>query len=463
MGERLVKNKIQISLKKKIICGVVISMVLSTIFIYQYNEEKKKQNKLQMLSDKYYGKSVIEYQRQAFSKALMYIDKAIGYVKNEKNYQLRVTINQSLLDTNAMVDDYTNLIKLNNQEAAYFNERGNLYLSKKNYEKATADFESSLKLNNKQENINKLLQQTYLQIENYDLAYQWAEKLYRLYNSEENYMIYLQAGYFNKKYDEILTEALKAYQIKPTDALATIVANCYYQKGKYTKALEYYNLISVKSSEIYLLMGYDSYLKEDYQKAKEYLLLSNNQDESVLAMINGCDLYLNDQGEELAKSKFLDKNGNFVNDYYKYLAYEYYNQGDYLQTIKYLLIYLEKTNDASQYFIVANCYNLIENYDEAITYYSKSIDHDLESGNCYYNRGIIYLNKQQYQNAVTDFEHSYELNIKLDYSKYNQGIAYMNMSKFKESTQCFLKVVAISSDQDLITKAKDILSRYYVS
>lgn len=39
----------------------------------------------------------------------------------------------------------------------------------------------------------------------------------------------------------------------------------------------------------------------------------------------------------------------------------------------------------------------------------------------------------------------------------------MNMSKFKESTQCFLKVVAISSDQDLITKAKDILSRYYVS
>ena len=457
------KNKIQISLKKKLIYGIVISIILSTIFIYQHNEEKKKQNKLQMLSDKYYGKSVIEYQRQAFSKALIYIDKAISYVKNEKNYQLRVTINQSLIDIDAMINDYTNLIKLNNQNTAYFNDRGNLYLSKNNYEKAIADFENSLKLKLKQESIIKLLQNAYMQIEKYDKAYQWAQKLYQLNNNEENYLLYLQAGYFNKKYDEILKDALKSYQSKPSDALATIVANCYYQKGKYPKALEYYNFINGKSSEIYLLMGYASYLNEDYQKAKEYLLLSNNQDESVLAMINGCDQYLNNRGEELAKSKFLDENGNFVNDYYKYLAYEYYNQSDYLQTIKYLLIYLEKTNDASQYFVLANCYNLIENYDEAITYYSKSIDHDLESGNCYYNRGIIYLNKQQYQNAVTDFEHSYELNIKPDYSKYNQGIAYMNMSKFKESTQCFLKVVAISSDQDLITKAKDILSRYYVS
>lgn len=172
------KNKIQISLKKKLIYGIVISIILSTIFIYQHNEEKKKQNKLQMLSDKYYGKSVIEYQRQAFSKALMYIDKAISYVKNEKNYQLRVTINQSLIDIDAMINDYTNLIKLNNQDTAYFNDRGNLYLSKNNYEKAIADFENSLKLKLEQESIIKLLQ-NYISLFSYlFISYQMSAKPY---------------------------------------------------------------------------------------------------------------------------------------------------------------------------------------------------------------------------------------------------------------------------------------------
>lgn len=456
-------KKIKLSLKNKIIIGIVVSMLLSMVFIYQRNEEKKELDKLQSLSDKYYGKSLVKYNERVFIKALEYIDKAISYVRNEQNYQLRVSINQALLDKEAMIEDYTNLIELNDQNSDYYNDRGNLYLLKEDYDKAIVDFESSLNLKESQEDIIKSLQSIYLQVENYEKAYQWAKTLYQLNDRLDNYLLYLQAGYLTQKYDEALEGALSVYESQANDSLSTIIANCYYQKEQYSKALTYYNKIVEKSDEVYLLMGYASYLTEDYQRAKEYLQLSNNQDESVLAMIDGCELYLKEQSSELNKTQLLDENGKFVDEYYKYLAYEYYNQGNYHQTIKYLLLYIEKTNDASQYFILANCYNLVDNYDEALNYYSRSIEHNLESGNSYYNRGIIYLNKQQYQNAIDDFGHSFELNTKPDYSKYNQGIAYMNLSKFKESTQCFLKVVEISNDQDLISKAKDILSRYYVS
>ena len=39
----------------------------------------------------------------------------------------------------------------------------------------------------------------------------------------------------------------------------------------------------------------------------------------------------------------------------------------------------------------------------------------------------------------------------------------MNQSLFKESTKCFIEVRDTSSNEELVSKAKDILSRYYVT
>ena len=95
--------------------------------------------------------------------------------------------------------------------------------------------------------------------------------------------------------------------------------------------------------------------------------------------------------------------------------------------------------------------------------YSECIERDIQKGNCYYSRGVLYLQNKDYKKAVTDFQNSYNLGIKKDYSKYNQGVAYMNQSLFKESTRCFIEVRDTSSNEELVSKAKDILSRYYVT
>ena len=283
-------------------------------------------------------------------------------------------------DYNGAIAKYTEIIQINPNYTAAYNNRGNVYHEMQNYSAAISDYTKAIELK-----------------PNYALAY---------YNRG---LIYQNM----QNYNAAIADYTKAIQINPKDA------DSYYNRGLAYNYKQNYNAAIVDCTKAIELnpqyadaytcrgvayddMGNYNAAIADYTKAIK--INPNNS----LAYNNRGNAYKNMSNYNAA-----------INDYTKAIqlnpqyATAYYNRG--------------------------NAYYQLKNYNQAITNYNKAIELNPQHANAYYNRGLIYKNSKQYNEAISDFSNYIRL-VPNDKDGYEQrGYCYQQLGDNARAQADFAK------------------------
>lgn len=92
------------------------------------------------------------------------------------------------------------------------------------------------------------------------------------------------------------------------------------------------------------------------------------------------------------------------------------------------------------------------NYKQAIEYYSKGIESNLNDASLYNNRGLAYYNLEQYDKAIADYTKAIEIKPDFADAYYNRGLAYFkkgssyNLEPRKKAISDFTKAIELRPD-----------------
>jgi protein O-mannosyl-transferase len=86
-------------------------------------------------------------------------------------------------------------------------------------------------------------------------------------------------------------------------------------------------------------------------------------------------------------------------------------------------------NHAKALFIIANCYNSLNQLDTAISFYNKSISIVTDDGDFYFRRAIAFGKKQDFDRCLEDLNQSIELNPLNFEAFYWRGVAKVNLKQ----------------------------------
>jgi tetratricopeptide (TPR) repeat protein len=143
-----------------------------------------------------------------------------------------------------------------------------------------------------------------------------------------------------------------------------------------------------------------------------------------------------------------------MNDYKKYLddgIYEF-QCGKYNEAIENINKSIELKNDWEiPYFYRAASYQALENYDEAILDYTKSLQINDKLTDAYYNRARILLSRKDIENpnitrAILDLEKALELDPNFIEALYAMGAALKKMEKYQESLKYLDRAIELQPD-----------------
>lgn len=464
-------------MKKTVLIFISLFFIVASIPMYQYVKKKeadynKEQAKLQSKSKQYYNKAFDCYQKNQLYEAKQNLDQSLSYYKYDKSYILRAVIYEESNQLDKAIEDYGELIKIDEKNKKYYNSRGYLYYKQKKYDQALKDFDQSLTLNKNQKDIQYYTGLIYQIKKEYKKSLEVINELIAQEENDDYYILAAEDYFYLKKHKKTIEMINKC--TNKDEYLLELLGDSYYELKDYKSALNYLNQVT-PSKNVYYKQALCYYYLKDYEQALVCFGKYDGNDKKIQKIIEDCkkqENVIQQEGvtNENMQSSGIQKESDYIESNKELLKYEnynkavkYYEEKNYEQAIVYLKKYIKETQNQEAKYFLAYLYHLSDQVDQAIQMYSECIDHGIQKGNCYYSRGILYLQKKEYKKAVNDFQDSYDLGIKKDYSKYNQGVAYMNQSLFKESTKCFIEVRDTSSNEELVSKAKDILSRYYVT
>lgn len=460
------------NIKNKTIIFIIIITLLAgstlpwvTGNIVQLYEQAEGSQEVMTAQD-YYNLACLYYEDGMYVEALEAIAQANTLGKSEENYLLQLSIYNDMGSMSEVAETFTKLIEFNPDELNYYTGRGAAYTELGEFELAISDFVYVMEVDENNIEVCTTLVQLYQDIDELDMALKYAELLYNIEETADNLLMIIQLATNVAAYDKVITYGELDIDASISDEVGKLVGNAYFMKAEYEQAFLVLESVANKDDQVYMLLGYAAYNQLLFEEALEYLNEIEEMTDDVQDMIELCQEQIdNTQSQvevEISEAE-VETSETTENIDYKALSYEAYNNKDYDKAIDYIIEYMETTSEVGLDYYLANCYSFNGNDNKAIEHYGISIEKNEEVGESYYNRGLIYLENEEYEEAIVDLGQAYDLGENQDYAIYNQGIAYMNISNFQASTQCFLTVVEISDDEELIAKAEDILSRYYVT
>lgn len=90
------------------------------------------------------------------------------------------------------------------------------------------------------------------------------------------------------------------------------------------------------------------------------------------------------------------------------LGQKYFREADYFKSMTNYLKALKVDPNLKISFQLANTYIMLDDYDNAITYYEKSLFEGTEKSIVYNNLGYAYFEKGYYQDAINNFSKAYQ-------------------------------------------------------
>jgi len=84
----------------------------------------------------------------------------------------------------------------------------------------------------------------------------------------------------------------------------------------------------------------------------------------------------------------------------------------------------------------------------------------IDSAMAYFNRGLVYANKEDMDRAISDWDKAIELDPDFSAVYYNRGIAYANRGETQNAIADFKKVLELcSADETLCSYAQHMLQK----
>jgi tetratricopeptide (TPR) repeat protein len=357
--------------------------------------------------------------------------------ENDENYYSRGNFyNKYLEDYDKAIKDLSKAIELDPEDLYNYFDRGNAFGNSQQYNRAIAD---------------------YLKIEELDKDQSFTKSNY-IYNN-------LAVGFQNlKQIDKALEYYTKEINLRPNSSLgyrnrADLYAKKLndYEKAEadYTKAIE----LEPENDENYYYRGnfYNKYL-EDYDKAIKDLSKAIELDpEDLYNYFYRGNAFGNSQQYNRAiadylKSEELDKDQSFAKSDYLYnniaLTFEYLEQYD--NALAYYTKEINISPDAPiGYRNRADLYaKKLNDYEKAEADYTKAIELEPENDENYYSRGNFY-NKylEDYDKAIKDLSKAIELDPEDLYNYFDRGNAFGNSQQYNRAIADYLKIEELDKDQ----------------
>ena len=129
---------------------------------------------------------------------------------------------------------------------------------------------------------------------------------------------------------------------------------------------------------------------------------------------------------------------------------------------------LELKNDWEiSYFYRAVAYHALENYDEAMLDYTKSIQLNPNMTDAYYNRAKIILSESnspmsEIKKAIADLEKALELDDKFVDALFAMAAAYKKLGEYHKSLEYLEKLLQITPDAVHAKALKKLILQKYV-
>ena len=263
---------------------------------------------------------------------------------------------------------------LNPNDAAFYNNRGEVYLREGKVDEAIDDFNTVIKLHpklaaayNKRGIAYKEKGELGRAIKDFDKAIELKPDYVIAYSNRG--AVHCSKG----EHNQAIADCSKAIELKPD------YANAYNNRG-----------------EAYLFKGQVDEAIDDYNKAIE-------------AKSDFAEAY-NGRGVAYGKKGEIDKAIN-----------------DYNMAIRFNPEFVEAYNNRGNVFLLKG------EFDKAIENYSKSIKNSPKDARPYSNRGVAYLQKGEFDKTIEDASKAIELDEKLPNAYYNRAEAWLRLKEWDEA------------------------------
>jgi tetratricopeptide (TPR) repeat protein/S1-C subfamily serine protease len=190
--------------------------------------------------------------------------------QNANYYAVRGGCYLQLKEYKQAIDDYTQAIKIDPKDARYYVIRGNTYFLLKDYKQAINDYTQAIKIDPKNAGYYGARSDAYFQLKDYKQAiddYSQAIKLKSDFT--EAYYVRGIAHYFLKDYKQAINDWNQAIKLKPDYPEAyTNLGIVSYEMGEVETAINYWrNAIKINSNfaEAHLALGVALYAKGDQE------------------------------------------------------------------------------------------------------------------------------------------------------------------------------------------------------
>ncbi len=320
-------------------------------------------------------------------------------------------------DGEAKLEDFTKKYANHPKSVLAYYELGNFYFRDQKYNAAIENFEKTETTNLTREQVNTRnfkLAYSYFSRQKFEEALTYFNQVKAgsgIYRNAANYY----AGYIayqNKQYEQALTDLKNAEQDESyANIVPYMIANIYYEQGKYDELIRYGKSMQESSSksrlkneaDIMLLVGEAYYKKQDYKNAATYL-------------------------EAYAADRIP------ANDVMYRLAYAQYQNGETQKAI-------------DNFKRIAAEDNLIGQYAS-------------------YYLGILYVDQKNSNFAVTALERasklSYDQEIR-EQALFNLGKVYFSSADYAQTITALSKFVNTYRSSKYMAEANDLLSQAYLN
>jgi len=365
---------------------------------------------------------------------------ASGYMRIETgDLEAREREKERLRPLYQAIENYTQAIRINPNNANTYYSRGNRYVDLGNYNQAIEDYTQAIRINPNDANAYWGRGYSYAElgnnnqaIEDYTQAITINPNNAILYNNRGN--CYNNLG----NYNQAIEDYTQVIRIDPNNANAYFNRGLAYDLlGNFNQAIEDYTqaiMIDPNNAWAYYHRGYCYDRLFDYNQAiSDYTqAIRINPNDALAYHFRGfCYYFLgnyNQAIEDYTQAIRINPNnaGAYNNRGYSYARLGNHNQAiaDYSQAIKI------NPNDATVYFTRGLAYDVLGNHNQAISDYSQVIKIDPNNILAYHSRGNCYDILGDYIQAISDYSQIIRIDPNSD-SAYNlRGVAYENLNDF---------------------------------
>jgi tetratricopeptide (TPR) repeat protein len=268
---------------------------------------------------------------------------------------------------------YTQVIHLNPNSDAAYNNRGYIYFGLNQYEKAINDYTQSIKIN---------------------------PYVGDSYNNRG--IVYNVLG----QYENALSDFTQAIQIDPNDANSYSNRGSVYQNlGQIDKAISDYTQAIKINPNFDAAYGNRGSAYQDQGQFKKAV-----NDYTVAIQLKPFAFFYDGRGIAYGSLGQYEKAIN-----------------DFNQAIK------SEPNNPTHYNNRGTAYNYMGQYDKAISDYTYALQLNPNAANTYNSRGIVFVKTGKYNQAITDFTQALQIDPQFAEAYYDRGSAYQKLGRTTES------------------------------